>query len=484
MCVLPSILAYTPNRCNRSCGTVQSKHLPFPFGFSSGCQIRLNCTKNGTMVIDDFPVQQVTSDSILVNLPAQCGRPVETLHHLFSPNYAPTSHNGILLQNCSTPLTACLIPTTMVQTHFELLDCGSKDDNISCYSEQNNRSLFIDYYNLTRSRCRSLFSAISVVSLGGINSSAVSLEVQVVQLGWWLEGLCQCSDHAHCTKIFPPVNDRLGYRCQCLEGYRGDGYRAGLGCRKESTACNPSKYLSGRCGGTTRIGALIGASLLILVQCHTDGYRCQCLEGYRGDGYRAGLGCRKESTACNPSKYLSGRCGGTTRIGALIGGLKAVDFLRPPNEVNLANLAIEKIGKGCLEEIIDPFLEPDTDAWTLSSMHKVAEMAFRCLSFHRDMRPSMMEVAIELEQIRLSRWVSSEENITASSEVSSCSSTSNLSEKPLGLTVKKPELESGLFASMNSMDSVKDYSFISVQDLWPSEQSSPSSNRLLSNVIQ
>ncbi|CAK9171757.1 unnamed protein product [Ilex paraguariensis] len=435
MCVLPSILAYTPNRCNRSCGTVQSKHLPFPFGFSSGCQIRLNCTKNGTMVIDDFPVQQVTSDSILVNLPAQCGRPVETLHHLFSPNYAPTSHNGILLQNCSTPLTACLIPTTMVQTHFELLDCGSKDDNISCYSEQNNRSLFIDYYNLTRSRCRSLFSAISVVSLGGINSSAVSLEVQVVQLGWWLEGHCQCSDHAHCTKIFPPVNDRLGYRCQCLEGYRGDGYRAGLGCRKESTACNPSKYLSGRCGGTTRIGALIGgvvagAALMVSV------------------------------------------------------GLKAVDFLRPPNEVNLANLAIEKIGKGCLEEIIDPFLEPDTDAWTLSSMHKVAEMAFRCLSFHRDMRPSMMEVAIELEQIRLSRWVSSEENITASSEVSSCSSTSNLSEKPLGLTVKKPELESGLFASMNSMDSVKDYSFISVQDLWPSEQSSPSSYRLLSNVIQ
>ncbi|CAK9171751.1 unnamed protein product [Ilex paraguariensis] len=435
MCVLPSILAYTPNRCNRSCGTVQSKHLPFPFGFSSGCQIRLNCTKNGTMVIDDFPVQQVTSDSILVNLPAQCGRPVETLHHLFSPNYAPTSHNGILLQNCSTPLTACLIPTTMVQTHFELLDCGSKDDNISCYSEQNNRSLFIDYYNLTRSRCRSLFSAISVVSLGGINSSAVSLEVQVVQLGWWLEGLCQCSDHAQCTKISPPVNDRLGYRCQCLEGYRGDGYRAGLGCRKESTACNPSKYLSGRCGGTTRIGALIGgvvagAALMVSV------------------------------------------------------GLKAVDFLRPPNEVNLANLAIEKIGKGCLEEIIDPFLEPDTDAWTLSSMHKVAEMAFRCLSFHRDMRPSMMEVAIELEQIRLSRWVSSEENITASSEVSSCSSTSNLSEKPLGLTVKKPELESGLFASMNSMDSVKDYSFISVQDLWPSEQSSPSSNRLLSNVIQ
>ncbi|CAK9178583.1 unnamed protein product [Ilex paraguariensis] len=169
----------------------------------------------------------------------------------------------------------------------------------------------------------------------------------------------------------------------------------------------------------------------------------------------------------------------------MITALKAVDFSRPPNEINLANLAIDKIGKGCLEEIIDPLLEPHTDAWTQSSIHKVAELAFRCLAFHRDMRPTMMEVAIELEQIRLCRWMSSEETITASSEASSCSSTSNLSEKPLGLKVEKPELKrGGLFDSGNSMDSVKDYSPVCVQDLWSSEQSSPSSNSLLSNVIE
>lgn len=176
----------------------------------------------------------------------------------------------------------------------------------------------------------------------------------------------------------------------------------------------------------------------------------------------------------------------------IITALKVVDFSRPQDEVNLAALAIERIGKGRLDEIIDPFLEPHSDAWTLSSVHKVAEMAFRCLAYHRDMRPSMMEVAAELERIRASRWESSEEKYsTASSEVSSCSSSSNLSEKPLSATAKKAGLESrGLLVlpaaagSFNSMDMVRNNSPVSVQDPWLSEQSSPSSSSLLNNVIQ
>jgi hypothetical protein len=64
---------------------------------------------------------------------------------------------------------------------------------------------------------------------------------------------------------------------------------------------------------------------------------------------------------------------------------------------------------GTQDEIIDPFLEPRSDTWTLSAVHKVAEMAFRCLAYHRDMRPSMMEVAAELERIRANKWEASEE---------------------------------------------------------------------------
>lgn len=171
----------------------------------------------------------------------------------------------------------------------------------------------------------------------------------------------------------------------------------------------------------------------------------------------------------------------------IITGLKAVDFNRPQHEINLANLAVDRIGRGRLHEIIDPFLEPHKDPWTISSIQRVAELAFRCLAFHRDMRPSMMEVAIELEQIRLSKWANSEENtagLPASAEASSCSSSSSVCEKPLNLTVQKAEITRTIISftgKLNSME--RDYSPVSVQHPWPSEQSSPSSNSLLSHVI-
>ncbi|KAL0351932.1 UNVERIFIED_CONTAM: Wall-associated receptor kinase-like 14 [Sesamum calycinum] len=160
------------------------------------------------------------------------------------------------------------------------------------------------------------------------------------------------------------------------------------------------------------------------------------------------------------------------------------DFSRPQNEVNLAALAVDRIGRGHLDEIIDPFLEPTDDAWTLLSVQKVAELAFRCLAFHKDMRPSMMEVAIELEQIRLSKWTNSDTSIVGSSQASSRSSSSNLSEKPLNVTVKKHELDStGLFSSTTSLDTT-DLSPVSADDSWQSDQSSPSSNSLLNRVIR
>lgn len=163
----------------------------------------------------------------------------------------------------------------------------------------------------------------------------------------------------------------------------------------------------------------------------------------------------------------------------IITALRVVDFSRPQNEVNLAALAVDRIGRGCLEEIIDPFLETGSDAWAVSSVHKVAELAFRCLAFHRDMRPSMMEVAVELEQIRLSRWSDghrSEMTISMSSD---------FGEKPVNdVTVKKRGVGL-LMSSTSSLDTVAtDFSPISVEDSWRSDESSPSSNSLLNHVVR
>lgn len=179
----------------------------------------------------------------------------------------------------------------------------------------------------------------------------------------------------------------------------------------------------------------------------------------------------------------------------IITALKAVDFSRPHSEINLAALAIDRIGRGCVDEIIDPFLDPHRDAWTLSSIHKVAELAFRCLAFHRDMRPSMMEVAEELELIRRSSWAPMDENVYLESSVASfCSSPYNGSEKSLGgLSMNKAASGVGsqrllipqrLMDCLSSVEEVKDTSPVSVQDPWLSEQSSPSTNSLLNNMAQ
>jgi len=174
----------------------------------------------------------------------------------------------------------------------------------------------------------------------------------------------------------------------------------------------------------------------------------------------------------------------------IITAMKAVDFSRPRSEVNLAALAVDRIRRGSVDEIIDPFLEPHRDAWTLYSIHKVAELAFRCLAFHSDMRPTMMEVAEELEHIKRSGWATMEETAMASSSGSTCSSPRNGSEKSLSGIKKAGQGSARLIVPQkierffHSVE-VKDSSPVSVHDPihWSSGHSSPSSNSLLVNVI-
>ncbi|ESQ46285.1 hypothetical protein EUTSA_v10000066mg [Eutrema salsugineum] len=171
-------------------------------------------------------------------------------------------------------------------------------------------------------------------------------------------------------------------------------------------------------------------------------------------------------------------------LAEIITGLKVVDFTRPHTEINLAALAVDKIGSNCLDEIIDPILDSNLDAWTLSSIHTVAELAFRCLAFHSDMRPTMTEVADELEQIRLSGWIP---NMSLDSPNGSLRSSDRGSER--SVSTKKssagsrrlvvPQKQSDILASV---EEINDSSPVSVQEPWLSAQSSPSTNTLLGNI--
>ncbi|XP_059451727.1 LEAF RUST 10 DISEASE-RESISTANCE LOCUS RECEPTOR-LIKE PROTEIN KINASE-like 1.3 isoform X4 [Corylus avellana] len=84
----------------------------------------------------------------------------------------------------------------------------------------------------------------------------------------------------------------------------------------------------------------------------------------------------------------------------LISSLPAVDTNRHRHDINLANMAINKIQNHALHELVDPSLgfEKDYDVRRMTT--SVAELAFRCLQQERDMRPSMDEVVEVLRGIK------------------------------------------------------------------------------------
>ncbi|KAL0461498.1 UNVERIFIED_CONTAM: Wall-associated receptor kinase-like 14 [Sesamum latifolium] len=653
--------------CDSFCGTTR---VSYPFGFSDGCKIKLNCSRDSrTIMINDFLVENVTSDQILISVPPKCNRRIEELSELFGANFAPTWRNGILLENCTARVNDCVIPSRLVRSRIGFdCDSGAGTDyyNVSCYSVGlDDVSEFLDVGKVTANgNCSVLFSSIMVDSGNSLSrSSPISLDFQTVELGWWVDG----------GVIVIPT--------RVVRGFLKLGFR-----RWVTDIVGAGGFMSGRCRGSKLgilIGGIIAGVLLVVVlaviwyclkrrgatlksrlsakrliseaagssnvpfypykeiERATNGFseKQRLGTGAYGTVYAGKLhndewvaikkiryrdhdsveqvmneikllssvshpnlvrllGCCIENgeqilvyeympngtlshhlqreggsvlpwtirltiaaetahaiahlhSATNPPIYhrdikssnilldynFHSKVAdfGLSRFGMtddshvstapqgtpgyvdpqyhqnfhlsdksdvysfgvvlveIITAKKVVDFSRPHSEINLAALAIDRIGKGRVDEIIDPFLEPNRDAWTLSSVHKVAELAFRCLAFHRDMRPSMMEVADELEQIRLSGWAPLDENIHMGSSVaSSCSSPYQGSEKSINTsTTRKAGAGSRrLIVPQRAVTGVpiteekKDSSPVSVQDAWLSEQSSPSTNSLLGNVAR
>nr|CAB3473943.1 unnamed protein product [Digitaria exilis] len=84
----------------------------------------------------------------------------------------------------------------------------------------------------------------------------------------------------------------------------------------------------------------------------------------------------------------------------LISSKPAVDITRHRNEINLAGMAVNKIQKCQLEELVDLDLGYESDPATKKMMTMVAELAFRCLQQNSEMRPPMKEVLEVLRSIQ------------------------------------------------------------------------------------
>ncbi|KAL1809860.1 hypothetical protein ACET3Z_026850 [Daucus carota] len=244
--------------CKRYCGDDNDRiTVKYPFGFSDECEIPLKCDEDKKrMLIGDFEVKKVMSESIVLRFPANCSRSIEESAQLISRNYAPTNRSNFLIRNCKRPVNRCLIQAESFENRLSVKSCESKaSDDVSCYTGKN--MSVVD--ELNGSDCSVLFTSILINSPENNSAESVvlALEFEVVELEWWLEGPCKCAVNANCAQLLVAGGKRR-FRCQCNAGFEGDGFREGEGCRKVVSVsdCNASRYISGRCGGTKRAGIL------------------------------------------------------------------------------------------------------------------------------------------------------------------------------------------------------------------------------------
>ncbi|KDP29455.1 hypothetical protein JCGZ_18376 [Jatropha curcas] len=83
----------------------------------------------------------------------------------------------------------------------------------------------------------------------------------------------------------------------------------------------------------------------------------------------------------------------------LISSMPAVDITRHSQEINLANLALNRIQRCAFDELMDPNLGYQSDEEVKRMTTSVAELAFLCLQQDKEMRPPMDEVLEELKRI-------------------------------------------------------------------------------------
>ncbi|KAL1540677.1 LEAF RUST 10 DISEASE-RESISTANCE LOCUS RECEPTOR-LIKE PROTEIN KINASE-like 1.3 [Salvia divinorum] len=84
----------------------------------------------------------------------------------------------------------------------------------------------------------------------------------------------------------------------------------------------------------------------------------------------------------------------------LISSLQAVDTNRHRQDINLSNMAVNKIQNHTLHELVDSSLGFHTNSSARRMVTLVSELAFRCLQQEKDMRPSMQQVLDALKGIQ------------------------------------------------------------------------------------
>jgi serine/threonine protein kinase len=84
----------------------------------------------------------------------------------------------------------------------------------------------------------------------------------------------------------------------------------------------------------------------------------------------------------------------------LISSKPAVDMSRSHSDINLANMALNRIQNHEVDQLVDPEIGYETDSETKRMVDLVAELAFQCLQMDRESRPPIKEVVEVLNCIK------------------------------------------------------------------------------------
>ncbi|XP_022023188.1 LEAF RUST 10 DISEASE-RESISTANCE LOCUS RECEPTOR-LIKE PROTEIN KINASE-like 1.1 [Helianthus annuus] len=95
----------------------------------------------------------------------------------------------------------------------------------------------------------------------------------------------------------------------------------------------------------------------------------------------------------------------------LISSMAPVDLSRSQDDISLANLALNRIQRCAVDQLIDPVLGSKSNPEIKNMITSVAELAFRCLQFDSEMRPTMNEVFDVLMEIQAEKMIDDGDNI-------------------------------------------------------------------------
>ncbi|KAK8706172.1 hypothetical protein V6N13_049747 [Hibiscus sabdariffa] len=233
----------------------------------------------------------------------------------------------------------------------------------------------------------------------------------------------ECETLKPCSRI---CNNLVGsYNCSCPEGFEGDGQREGTGCSPKAKPQFPILAATlGMC--ISLLFSLLCCSWVYL------GVRERKLNKLKQRNFQQNGGIllrerlsereeygetskiftveelKKATNNYHESRILGRGGQGTVYKGTLpdgrsvaikksIIGLKAVCFERPEHERNLSLYFVSVMQEGRLLDIIDGRVVDDRN---IEELKEVATLARRCVRVKGEERPSMKEVASELQGFR------------------------------------------------------------------------------------